>query len=57
MDCPTWSPVLVDADGTRRPLALFDYYNYKRGHSNIGYQTPYYTHQQNLQISALNCPA
>ena len=35
----------------------FDYYNHERLHSSIGYQTPYHTHQQLLQLSALNCPA
>ena len=28
-----------------------------RLHSSIGYQTPYSTHQQLLQTTALNCPA
>lgn len=51
-------PVFADlADAQRRAAAYFDYYNHERLHSNIDYQTPYHTHQQLLQISALTCPA
>jgi len=51
-------PVFTDlADAQVSVADYFDYYNYKRLHSSIGYQTPYCTHQQLLQLSALNCPA
>lgn len=51
-------PVFADlADAQRSVADYFDYYNHKRLHARIDYQTPYHTHQQLLQFSALNCPA
>lgn len=51
-------PVFADlADAQRSVADYFDYYNHKRLHARIDYQTPYQTHQQLLQFSALNCPA
>jgi putative transposase len=51
-------PVFADLTDSQRSVAdYFDYYNHERLHSSIGYQTPYHTHQQLLQLSALNCPA
>ena len=51
-------PVFADlADAQASVADYFDYYNHKRLHSSISYQTPYYTHNQLLQITALNCPA
>ena len=51
-------PVFADlADAQASVADYFDYYNHERLHSSIGYQTPYHTHQQLLQITALNCPA
>ena len=50
-------PVFADlADAQVSVADYFDYYNHERLHSSIDYQTPY-THQQLLQLSALNCPA
>ena len=46
---------LTDAQGS--VADYFDYYNHERLHSSIDYQTPYYTHQQFLKLSALNYPA
>jgi putative transposase len=51
-------PVFADlADAQASVADYFDYYNHERIHSSIDYQTPYHTHQQLLQINALNCPA
>ena len=51
-------PVFADlADAQTSVADYFDYYNHERLHSSIDYQTPYHTHQQLLQFSALNCPA
>ena len=51
-------PVFADlADAQASVAEYFDYYNHERLHSSIAYQTPYRTHQQLLQLSALNCPA
>ena len=51
-------PLFADlADAQRSVADYFDYYNHERLHSSIDYQTPYHTHQQLLQLSALNCPA
>jgi transposase InsO family protein len=51
-------PVFTDlADAQRSGAEYFDYYNHECLHSSIGYQTPYHTHQQLLQLNALNCPA
>ena len=51
-------PVFADlADAQASVTDYFDYYNHERLHSSIDYQTPYHTHQQLLQLSALNCPA
>ena len=51
-------PVFADlADAQRSVADYLDYYNHERLHSSIDYQTPYHTHQQLLQLSALNCPA
>ena len=51
-------PVFADlADAQASVADYFDYYNHERLHSSIDYQTPYYTHQQLLQLNALNCPA
>ena len=51
-------PVFADlADAQSSVADYFDYYNHERLHSSIDYQTPYHTHQQLLQLSALNCPA
>ena len=50
-------PVFADlADAQASVADYFDYYNHERLHSSIGYQTPHHTHQQLLQLSALNCP-
>ncbi|GAA3990800.1 integrase core domain-containing protein [Hymenobacter antarcticus] len=51
-------PVFADlADAQAGVADYFDYYNHGRRHSSVGYQTPYHTHQQLLQATALNCPA
>ena len=51
-------PVFADlADAQASVADYFDYYNHERLHSGIDYQTPYHTHQQLLQLNALNCPA
>ncbi|WP_223654376.1 IS3 family transposase [Hymenobacter psoromatis] len=51
-------PVFADlADAQASVAEYFDYYNHERLHSSINYQTPYHTHQQLLQLNALNCPA
>ena len=51
-------PVFADlADAQVSVADCFDYYNHERLHSSIDYQTPYHTHQQILQLNALNCPA
>ena len=51
-------PVFADLADAQASIAdYFDYYNHDRLHSSIGYQTPYRTHQQLLQTTALNCPA
>ncbi len=51
-------PVFADlADAQASVADYFDYYNHERLHSGIDYQTPYHTHQQLLQLSALKCPA
>ena len=51
-------PVFADlADAQTSVADYFDYYNHERLHSSIGYQVPYPTHQQLLQLNALNCPA
>jgi transposase InsO family protein len=51
-------PVFADlADAQASVADYFDYYNHERLHSSIGYHTPYHTHQQLLQLNALNCPA
>ena len=51
-------PVFADlADAHASVADYFDYYNHERLHSSIDCQTPYHTHQQLLQLSALNCPA
>ena len=51
-------PVFADlADAQTSVADYFDYYNHDRLHSSIDYQTPYRTHQQFLQTTALNCPA
>ncbi|MGI4834954.1 MAG: IS3 family transposase [Janthinobacterium lividum] len=51
-------PVFADlADAQASVADYFDYYNHERLHSSVDYQTPYHTHQQLLQLSALNCPA
>jgi len=51
-------PVFADLADAQASIAdYFDYYNHDRLHSSIGYQTPYRTHQQSLQTTALNCPA
>ena len=51
-------PVFTDlADAQASVAEYFDYYNHERLHSSIDYQTPYHTHQQLLQLNALNCPA
>ena len=51
-------PVFADlADAQASVAEYFDYYNHERLHSSIDYQTPYHTHQQLLQLNALNCPA
>ncbi|OGX87961.1 IS3 family transposase [Hymenobacter coccineus] len=50
-------PVFTDLAEAQVSVAdYFDYYNHERLHSSIDYQTPYHTHQQLLQLSALNCP-
>ncbi|RZJ88371.1 MAG: IS3 family transposase, partial [Hymenobacter sp.] len=42
-------PVFTDlADAQTSVADYFDYYNHKRRHSSIGYQKPYYFHQQLL---------
>jgi transposase InsO family protein len=51
-------PVFTDLTDARLSVTdYFDYYNHERLHSSIDYQTPYHTHQQLLQLNALNCPA
>ena len=51
-------PVFTDLADAQVSIAnYFDYYNHELLHSSIDYQTPYHTHQQLLQLSALNCPA
>ena len=51
-------PVFADLADAQASIAdYFDYYNHDRLHSSIGYQTPYQTHQQLFQTTALNCPA
>jgi putative transposase len=51
-------PVFADLADAQVSVAIyFDYYNHERLHSSIGYQLPYHTHQQLLQLNALNCPA
>jgi transposase InsO family protein len=51
-------PVFADlTDAQTRVADYVDYYNHERLHSSISYQTPYHTHQQLLQLNALNCPA
>ncbi|RZK24810.1 MAG: IS3 family transposase, partial [Hymenobacter sp.] len=51
-------PVFADlADAQASVADYFDYYKHERLHSSIDYQTPYHTHQQLLQLNALNCPA
>ena len=51
-------PVFADLADAQASIAdYFDYYNHERMHSSINYQTPYHTHQQLLQTTALNCPA
>jgi putative transposase len=51
-------PVFADlADAQASVATYFDYCNHNRLHSSIGYQMPYYAHQQLLQTTALNCPA
>ena len=51
-------PVFADlADAQASVADYFDYYHYERLHSSIGYQTPNFTHQQLLQITAQNFPA
>jgi putative transposase len=51
-------PLFADlADAQRSVADYFDYHNHERLHSIIDYQTPYHTHQQLLQLNALNCPA
>ena len=50
-------PVFADlADAQASAASYFDYYNHHRLHSSIGYELPYYAHQQLLQTTALNCP-
>jgi transposase InsO family protein len=50
-------PVFADlADAQASAADYFDYYNHQRLHSSISYNTPYLTHQQSLQTTALNCP-
>lgn len=51
-------PVFADLTDAQLSVAeYFDYYNHERLHSSIDYQMPYHTHQQLLQLNALNCPA
>ena len=51
-------PVFADlADAQASVADYVDYYNHERLHSSIGDQTPYNTHQQLLQTTALNCSA
>jgi putative transposase len=51
-------PVFADLADAQVSVAIyFDYYNHERLHSSIGYQLPYHTHQQLLQLNALNCTA
>ncbi|RZJ85969.1 MAG: hypothetical protein EOO60_14080, partial [Hymenobacter sp.] len=45
------------ADAQASVADYFDYYNHERLHASIDYQVPYHTHQQLLQLNALNCPA
>ena len=51
-------PVFADLADAQASIAnYFDYYNYDRLHSSIGYQMPYRAHQQLLQTIVLNWPA
>ncbi|NVO84471.1 transposase [Hymenobacter sp. P5252] len=51
-------PVFTDlADAQQSVAEYVDCYNHGRVHSSLEYQTPYRTHQQLLQPTALNCPA
>ena len=51
-------PVFADLADTQASIAdYFDYYNHERLRSSIDYQPPYATHQQLLQLHALNYPA
>ncbi|RZK29366.1 MAG: hypothetical protein EOO63_09205 [Hymenobacter sp.] len=51
-------PVFANLANAQASVAdYFYYYNHERLHSSIGYQTSYHTHQQLLQLNALNCPA
>jgi len=51
-------PVFTDlADAQASAATYFDYYNYERLHSSLGYQFPYLAHQQLLSSTVLNCPA
>ena len=50
-------PVFANlADAQASAAEYFDYYNHERLHSGIGYKLPYLTHQQLLQLTALDCP-
>ena len=51
-------PVFADLAAAHASVAdYFDHYNHEQLHSSIDYQTPCHTHQQLLQLSALNCLA
>ncbi|RZK22667.1 MAG: IS3 family transposase [Hymenobacter sp.] len=51
-------PVFTDLADAQTSIAdYFDYYNHERLHSSIDCQTPYHTHQQFLQLNALDRPA
>jgi len=52
-----WPIFTGPADAQASAADYFDYYNYERLHASIGYQTPYFAHQQLLQTTILNCPA